>query len=184
MNAAARASLPRAARLPCALLLLPALLAQAAPEGLRDALGAGELICEFRAGDRGETPADLRYAGAPPDLLLVYEQVRPAARNGEAGSAQVLSTRNPGRKEVSLRSTALAVHLMQSVGPSVMVTTLTGCSDWRLQRGEQRCLRFAARHAWHFDTSALHTPDAAEARAPRGAYQGSCEAWSRDPQAN
>lgn len=176
MSAAARAQLPPAALLLC-LLALPA--ASPAADDLQDALGAGDLICEFRAGFRRAILADLQYAGAPPDLLLVYEKVRPAA-DGGTGTAQVLSSRTPGRKDTALRSTPRAVHLIEPVGPSVRVTTLTGCQDWRSKAGVQRCLRFSAHHAWHFDTRALQDPDAAQARAPQGAYAGVCEAWSRD----
>jgi len=161
------------------LLLTLAWPAQSAPEGLGDALRAGELICEFRSGYRRATLADLRYGRTAPDLMLVYERLQPAAR-GEAGSAEVVSTQKPGRKPVQVRATGKAAYLMESVGPSVMVTTLTGCAGWQVKNGETRCVRYRAQHAWHFDTTALLDPDVAAERAPRGAYAGVCEPWTVD----
>ena len=119
------------------------------------ALAAGELICEFN------------------DLVLVYEALRPR-------TAEVLSTREAGRRPVQVRSGADTLHLIERVGPSVRVTTLTGCLRSQQRADEEVCTRFTAVHAWHFDTGVYSDADAAFARLPSGAAQGSCEPWRID----
>jgi len=106
-------------------------------------------------------------------LLLVYERVTPA-------QAAVLSSRTPGRRPVAVRATAEHVHFIERVGPSVRVTTLTGCARRKWKDGVETCVRFPARHAWHFDRRALVEPDAAFARQPSGASVGACEPWNID----
>jgi len=136
-------------------------------------LAAGELICEFQHGFRRSVLADLAGAPPGPDVLLVYEAV-------QADSAQVVSSERPGRKEVRVRATGRAVHLIEPAGPSVRVTTLTGCRKWKWKNGAETCVRFGARYAWHFDTAAHLDPDASLARQPSGAATGVCEPWSLD----
>lgn len=146
----------------------------AAAEGVRDALRVGDLICEF--GLDGGTSLVAELAKAPPaaDLLLVYEAVTPS-------SAQVLSSEAPGRRPVLVRATARAVHFVERVGPSVRVTTLTGCEHRRERRGARTCVRFAAQHAWHFDERTLADPDRAFAELPSGVgARGRCEPWQVD----
>jgi hypothetical protein len=134
-------------------------------------LAAGELICEFHDGYRRNVIAELMGDAPRADLMLVYEALTQE-------SAEVLSTRQPGRNPVSVRATGNAVHLIQADGPSVRVTTITGCSKWKMKRGEEQCMRFEARHAWHFNARALANPDAVFARLPSGAATGACEPWS------
>lgn len=136
-------------------------------------LAAGELICEFQHGFKRSVIAELAGQQRRADLLLVYEAVR-------ADAAQVVSSERPGRREVRLRATDRAVHLIEPAGASVRVTTLTGCSRTKWKRGEEACVRFEARHAWHFDLLALVEPDAALERQPSGASTGFCEPWSFD----
>lgn len=152
----------------CALALAGA---PAAAQDLRDALAVGDLICEFGPAFRRSLLADL--VGEPPssELLLVYEAVRPE-------SAQVLSTRAPGRRPVVVRATPAAVHFIERLGPSVRVTTLTGCERRKWKNGGQTCVRYAAQHAWHFDAQAAADPDLAFERLPSGASKGRCEPWS------
>ncbi|MGH8706327.1 MAG: hypothetical protein ACREUO_13025, partial [Burkholderiales bacterium] len=107
------------------------------------------------------------------DLLLVYEAVK-------ADSAEVLSSAAPGRKPVRVRATDKAVHFIHLAGPSVRVTTLTECRRWRWKKGAETCVRFAARHAWHFDALAHLDPDATFAKLPSGAATGICEPWKID----
>ena len=147
----------------------------AAPEGLDDALQARELICEFNSGYTRVELADLMRGRPPVELMLVYERIDPKEMK-----AQVVSTRNPGRKPVAARSTERGVHLIENVNASVMVTTLTGCLGWKVKAGVDTCVRFAARHAWHFDTAVHADPDASFERQPRGAYTGACEPWNLD----
>ena len=120
------------------------------------ALAAGALICQFS------------------DVSLFFEALTHA-------TAQVLSTRQPGRRDVEVHSTGDRVHLIQREGPSVRVTTLTGCTRTRLRGDQEVCTRFAARHAWHFDTAAHLDPDESFRRQPSGAASGSCEPWRVEP---
>ena len=108
-------------------------------------LAAGELICEFK------------------QEVLFYEALG-------SRSAEVLSVRYPGRRAVQVRPGAAQVHLIETLGASVRVTTLTGC----LEGNERLCTRFAAVHAWHFDALVYSDPDAAFARLPSGAATGAC----------
>lgn len=145
----------------------------AAAQDVRDALSVGDLICEFDHGYRRSLVADL--LGDPPtaDLLLVYEAVQP-------DSAQVLSTRVPGRRPVVVRATGKAVHFIERVGPSVRVTTLTGCERTKRKKGVRTCVRYSAQHAWHFDALVAADPDRAFERLPSGASRGRCEPWLVD----
>ena len=156
------------------LLLAWALAAgPAAAQDVRDALAVGDLICEFGGDGRRSLLADLVNAPRASDLLLVYEAVTP-------DSAQVLSTSAPGRRPVLVRATGTAVHFIERVGPSVRVTTLTACERAKPRRGVPTCVRFAARHAWHFDERAATDPDRAFAQLPSGAAAGRCEPWQAD----
>jgi len=140
---------------------------------LDDALTQGDLICEFHEGWRHSLIADLVGEPDPVALLLVYEQVTPER-------AAVLSSKTPGRRPVAVRATVEHVHFIERVGPSVRVTTLTGCARTKWKDGVETCVRFTARHAWHFDTRARVEPDAAFARQPSGASVGACEPWNID----
>ena len=146
--------------------------AAAAPD-LREALEAGDLICEFEHGERRSLLADLAGEARAADLLLVYESVRP-------DSAQVLSSGAPGRRPVRVRATARAVHFIEQVGPSVRVTSLTRCERRKWRNGTRACVRFAAQYAWHFDALAAADPDRALDRLPSGASPGRCEPWQVD----
>ncbi len=137
------------------------------------ALAAGELICEFSDGYRKSLLADLAGDAPRTELVLVYEALTP---NG----AQVLSTRRPGRRAVDVRATENYVHLIQSEGPTVHVTTLTACTRTKWRDGEELCTRFSATHAWHFDAATQRAPDAAYARLPSGSARGFCEPWRLD----
>jgi len=132
------------------------------------ALAAGELICEFNDGYRKSLLAGVAGDAPRIELILVYEAIAPQ-------SAEVLSTRKPGRYPVDIRSTGENVYLIQAEGPSVRVTTLTGCLRERLSDGT--CTRFSARHAWTLDSAMPLDPDAAFARQPTGAATGICEPW-------
>lgn len=115
-------------------------------------LAAGELICDFQA-----------------DAVMLYE-----LHTLEEGA--VLDSRRPGRRTVAVREEDGQLHFIEEEGPSVRVTTLTTCT-----RGDLlRCTRYAAQHAWHFDTRAPHEPAASFRRQPSGAIAGSCEPWRVD----
>lgn len=142
----------------------------AGAQGLRDALAVGDLICEFGDGRERSLIEDLVDAPRVAGPLLIYESVT-------ADSAQLLSTQAPGRRIVRVRATERAVHFIERVGPSVRVTTLTGCERRAVRRGADTCVRYAARHAWHFDDRAATDPDQAFAQLPSGAARGRCEPW-------
>lgn len=148
-------------------------VAPAAAQDVRDALSVGDLICEFDHGNRRSLLAELVGELPSTELLLVYEAVQP-------GSAQVLSTRAPGRRSVVVRATGKAVHFIERLGPSVRVTTLTGCERHKRKKGVQTCVRYTAQHAWHFDELAAADPDRAFERLPSGASKGRCEPWLVD----
>ncbi|MSQ54914.1 MAG: hypothetical protein EXR31_06055 [Betaproteobacteria bacterium] len=156
--------------LAAALLLAPAFAGAA---GVQDALRAGELICEFKAGYKRSVIADMLGDVQPIEQMLVYEAVG-------RDTANVVSTRAPGRMPVEVRATAKAVHFIERKGPSLLVTTLTRCERSAMKKGEEICVRFAARHAWHFDLLALKEPDASLERQPSGALRGVCEPWQLD----
>lgn len=158
---------------PALALLLAAAALPAAGAGVQDALRAGELICEFKAGYKRSMIADMLGDVQPVEQMIVYEAVR-------KDSARVVSTRSPGRKDVSIHATAKAVHLIERLGPSMLVTTLTRCERTAWRKGEEICTRFTALHAWHFDTLALKDPDASFERLPTGALRGACEPWTLD----
>lgn len=145
----------------------------AAAQSVRDALAQGDLICEFRHGYERNLFADLVAMPSPRGLMLVYEAIG-------AGSAHVVSSAAAGRKPVVIRATGKAVHLIEPVGPSVRVTTLTDCLASKWRRGAETCVRFAARNAWHFDAHVYFDPDASFARLPAGISTGACEPWQLD----
>lgn len=142
-------------------------------QGVRDALVVGDLICEFGTGGQRSLLADLVNAPRASELLLVYEDVT-------RESAQVLSTGAPGRRRVRVRATDKAVHFIERVGPSVRLTTLSGCEQVKPRRGKPTCVRYAARHAWLFDERVFTDPDLAFAELPSGAGAGRCEPWQVD----
>lgn len=134
------------------------------------ALAAGELICEFNDGYRKSLLAKLTGDSPRTEMVLVYEALKP-------DSAEVLSTRRPGRRAVQVRAAGGQLHLIEQDGPSVRVTTLTACTRTKVRDEGELCTRWDARHAWHFDSSARFDPDGAAARLPSGAATGSCEPW-------
>lgn len=136
-------------------------------------LAAGELICEFSDAYRKSVIAQMAGDAPRTEELLVYEAVSNV-------SAQVLSTRRPGRWPVAVRATEQRVHFIQLEGPSVRVTTLTGCTRTHWRGSGEICTRFTARHAWHFDAAARYEPDAAFERLPSGSATGVCEPWKID----
>jgi len=138
---------------------------------LATALAAGELICEFSDGYRKSYLAEISGDAPQPEMFFVYEAVK-------GDSAEVLAARRAGRKPVQVRAEGEYIHFIQSDGPSVRVTTLTGCTRTKAVAGGETCTRFSARHAWHFDPPrASVDPDESFRRQPTGAATGTCEPW-------
>jgi hypothetical protein len=157
------------AAIPIALALLAA---PAAAQEVRDALDAGDLICEFRNPFQRDLFAALTE-DLPPSKMIVYEGL-------SEKSARVIASGRVGRRPVVIRTVGDAVHLIERDGPSVRVTTLTECRDTRVMNGVDTCVRFAARHAWHFDVAGTLGPDLSRLRVPSGASVGYCEAWKTE----
>ena len=157
------------AAIPIALALLAA---PAAAQEVRDALDAGDLICEFRNPFQRDLFAALTE-DLPPSKMIVYEGL-------SEKSARVIASGRVGRRPVVIRTVGDAVHLIERDGPSVRVTTLTECRDTRVMNGVDTCVRFAARHAWHFDVAGTLGPDVSRLRVPSGASVGYCEAWKTE----
>ena len=105
--------------------------------------------------------------------MLVYEA--PGAQ-----VPRVVSSQRPGKHAIEVRVTAAAVHLIEPVGPSIRHTALTRCLQTKSKDGYEICVRFAAQHAWHFDTGAYADPDAALARLANSVSPGVCEPWTVD----
>lgn len=158
------------AAIPFALALLAA---PAAAQEVRDALDARDLVCEFRNPYQRELFADLLNEPPRANLMLVYEAVT-------ENSANVIASGRVGKRPVLIRSIGETVHLIETDGPSVRVTTLTECKDTRVKDGVDTCVRFAARHAWHFDVAGTLGPDLSRVKVPSGASVGVCEAWSTE----
>lgn len=153
--------------------LLSLVCAGAAAQEVRDALDAGDLICEIRHPYRKEVFAALESQRPAADLMLVYEGV-------DRDSSRVVSTQRPGRHAIEVRVTANAVHFIEPVGSSLRHTALTGCLQTKWRGGYEVCTRFAARHAWHFDIRTYSDPDAALARLAGSVSRGVCEPWKVD----
>jgi hypothetical protein len=145
----------------------------AAAQDVRDALKAGDLICEFRNPLQQDLLADLRYELPRASLMLVYERVN-------AESASVVASGRAGKRRIVVRPLPDALHFIEPDGPSVRVTTLTDCKDTRWKDGVETCVRFSARHAWHFDVAGALGPDPQRLRVPSGASVGACEAWNAE----
>ena len=155
--------------IPFALALLAAPLAA---QEVRDALDAKDLICEFRDPFQRDLFAALTEE-LPPSKMLVYESVT-------ENSARVIASGRVGKRPVVIRAIGDTVHLIEPDGPSVRVTTLTECKDTRVKDGVDTCVRFSARHAWHFDVAGTLGPDLARVKVPSGASVGVCEAWNTE----
>jgi len=136
-------------------------------------LAAGELVCDFPGPYRRSVIANLAHEAPRNGQMIVYEAIAP-------DSARAISSAQPGRRAVRVEATGQAVHFIQPEGASTRVTTLTSCERWRTKKGLDVCVRFAARHAWHFDAAVYSDPDAAFANLPPGAGAGSCEPWQID----
>ena len=82
-----------------------------------------------------------------------------------------------GAKGLRYYKTVSAVHFVQDLAASVVVTTVTGCEKWGRKAGEALCVRYRALNSWHFDTSVHRDPDKAFAKLGTSSYHGSCEPW-------
>jgi hypothetical protein len=143
-----------------------------AHDALDDLIEARDLICEFH--NTGAPHSLLRrlVEGERVDMLLVIEAIDPGS-----GQARAVSSRQTGAKSLRYYRTGSAVHFVQDVASSVVVTTVTGCEKWGRKGGEALCVRYRAFNSWHFDTSVHRDPDKVFDKLGTSSYQGSCEPW-------
>lgn len=158
-----------------AALFLTALAASGplfAQEVLDELIDAKDLICEFH---RTGVPRSLLrnlIGGEHFDMLLVIEAIDPGS-----GRARAISSTQTGAKSLRYYKTRSAVHFVQDLATSVVVTTVNGCEKWGRKGGEELCVRYRALNSWHFDTSVHRDPDKAFDRLGTSSYHGACEPW-------
>ena len=159
-------------RYTAAVLLTAFAAASPAHDALDDLIEARDLICEFRITG---TPRSLLRAmvdGERFDMLLVIEAIDPAS-----GKARAVSSKQAGAKSLNYYKTPGAVHFVQDVAASVVVTTVNDCIKWGRKGDAELCMRYRALNSWHFDTSVHRDPDKAFAKLGTSSYDGSCEPW-------
>ncbi len=135
-------------------------------------IDARDLICQFH--NTGAPRSLLRQLveGERFDMMLVIEAIDPTS-----GRARSVSSKQIGTKGLRYYKTVRAVHFVQDLGESVMVTTVTGCEKWGRKGGAELCVRYRALNSWHFDTSVHRDPDKAFGKLGTSSYYGSCEPW-------
>jgi hypothetical protein len=152
------------------------LLALAAPASAHDALDdlveARDLICEFRITGMPSSLLRRMVEGERVDMLLVIEGIDPGS-----GQARAVSSKQVGRKSLRYYKTASAVHFVQDLATSVVVTTVNACEKWGRKGGEELCVRYRALNSWHFDTSVHRDPDKVFGNLGTSSYHGWCEPW-------
>ena len=143
-----------------------------AQDVLDELIDAKDLICEFHK--TGVPRSLLRNLIGEEhfDMLLVIEAIDPGA-----GRARAISSRQTGAKSLRYYKTRSAVHFVQDLATSVVVTTVNGCEKWGRKGGEELCVRYRALNSWHFDTSVHRDPDKAFDKLGTSSYHGACEPW-------
>ncbi|MFH1604384.1 MAG: hypothetical protein ABIH03_10815 [Pseudomonadota bacterium] len=139
---------------------------------LDGAIEAKDLICQFQVTGAPRSMLRQMLEGERFDMLLVIEAIDPAP-----GRARSVSSRQIGTKNLRYYKTRKALHFVQDLGESVVVTTIAGCEEWGRKGEEALCMRYRALNSWHFDTSVHRDPDAAFGRLGTSSYDGSCEPW-------
>jgi hypothetical protein len=143
-----------------------------AHDALDDLIEAKDLICEFHITGVPRSLLRSLVEGDHFDMLLVIEAIDPGS-----GKARAVSSKQAGSKSLRYYRTSRAVHFVQDLASSVVVTTVNGCEKWGLKGGETLCVRYRALNSWHFDTSVHRDPDAAFGKLSTSSYHGSCEPW-------
>ncbi len=143
-----------------------------AHDTLEGVIEAKDLICQFHNTGAPRSMLRQMVEGERFDMLQVIEGIDPAS-----GRARSVSSNRVGTKGLRYYKTATAVHFVQDLGESVVVTTLTGCEKWGQKGGEALCVRYRALNSWHFDVSVHRDPDAAFGKLGTSSYYGSCEPW-------
>ena len=158
---------------PIAVLLLAAVAAPAsAHDVLDDLIEARDLICEFHITGRPRSILRRMVEGERFDMLLVIEGIDPVT-----GKARAVSSRQTGAKSLRYYKTGSAVHFVQDLATSVVVTTVSGCDKWGRKDDTELCMRYKALNSWHFDTSVHREPDKVLDKLGTSSYDGACEPW-------
>ena len=139
---------------------------------LDDLIEARDLICEFNITGRPRSVLRRMVEGERFDMLLVIEAIDPAS-----GKARAVSSKQAGAKSLRYYRTASAVHFVQDLETSVVVTTVSGCENWGRKGDADLCVRYKALNSWHFDTSVHRDPDKSFDRLGTSSYYGFCEPW-------
>ena len=158
-----------------AAVVLAALVASGsalARDALDELIEARDLICEFHSTSAPRSLLRSVVEGERFDMLLVIEAIDPSS-----GRARAVSSKQTGAQSLRYYKTGSAVHFVQDVASSVVVTTVTGCEKWGRKYEEARCMRYRAFNTWHFDASVHHDPDKAFSKLSTSSYYGSCEPW-------
>ena len=158
-----------------AALVLTALAAPApasAHDALNDLIEARDLICEFHITGQPRSVLRRMVEGERFDMLLVIEAIDPGT-----GKARAVSNKQSGAKSLRYYKTGSAVHFVQDLATSVVVTTVNGCEKWGRKGDAELCVRYKALNSWHFDTSVHRDPDKVFDKLGTSSYYGSCEPW-------
>lgn len=155
-----------------AVLLTTFAAAAPAHDALDDLLEARDLICEFRVTGMPRSLLRNMVDGEQFDMLLVIEAIDPAS-----GKARAVSSKQTGSKDLHYYRTPGAVHFVQDLAASVVVTTVNDCEKWGRKGEVELCVRYRALNSWHFDTSVHRDPDKAFGKLGTSSYDGSCEPW-------
>lgn len=143
-----------------------------ADDALDELIDAKDLICEFHVTGVPRSLLRSLVGGEHFDMLLVIEAIDPAT-----GHARAVSSKQTGAKGLRYYKTSSAVHFVQDLAASVVVTTITGCEKWGRKDGKALCVRYRALNSWHFDTSVHRDPDKAFAKLGTSSFHGACEPW-------
>jgi hypothetical protein len=158
-----------------AIVFLSALAAPApaiSHDDLDDLIEARDLICEFHITGVPRSLLRTMVEGERFDMLMVIEAIDPAR-----GNARAVSSRQTGAKTLRYYRTGSAVHFVQDLATSVVVTTVKGCDKWGRKGDTELCVRYKALNSWHFDTSVHRNPDQVFDRLGTSSYHGFCEPW-------
>ena len=161
---------------PSRLFLTAALLcAPAAPAAtvLEELATARDVICSFDKSGLVRAPRPLPRPDD--DLMVIIEGI-----GVDPGSASVTSSRAIGAKPAHVYATDTGVHIVEDVNDSVIVTTVLACEARAGNEKPDKCRRYSAVVAWHFDRSVHVNPDRSFLGLPGSSYTGHCEPWNLD----
>lgn len=161
---------PRALALAAALLGAPPAPAATV---LEDLASARDVICSFDRSGPVRAPAPLQRVND--DLMVIIEGIGLGT-----GMASVTSSRGIGARAARVYASDTGVHIVEDVNDSVIVTTVLACEARAGNEKPDKCRRYSAVVAWHFDRSVHVNPDRSFLALPGSSYTGHCEPWNLD----